>query len=62
MIQGHAALSGMAQPILHSTHPAYWKPQQPFFMDTSRDKKHDQTFPVWETKRQSHGQIEVNSV
>lgn len=56
---GSAALG---QPILPSTHPAYWKPPWPFFTNTGGDKKNDQTFPVWETKSQNQGQTEVNSV
>lgn len=32
------ALSGIAPPILHSTHPAYWKPQQSLFTGTGGDK------------------------
>lgn len=31
-------------------------------MDTGGDKKYNQTFPVWETKKQSQGQFDVNSV
>lgn len=49
--------SWASPPVLHNTHPAYWKSQRPFFSDSWGIRSRIKRFQCSETKRLSQQQI-----